>query len=66
MGKPDDSAATPRLSVLVVNFEMDPHSPVLAWQVNVVAALSQRCSKVLVLTHRRGPISSCQRMSSFG
>ncbi|MDO8559766.1 MAG: glycosyltransferase [bacterium] len=49
-----DAATSSSLRLLVVNFEMDECSPVLAWQAGVVNALAQRCAQVLVLTERIG------------
>jgi len=40
--------------LLVVNFAMDRHSPVLAWQHSVVARLAARCERLVVLTERTG------------
>lgn len=46
------------MRLLVVNFEMDPASPVLAWQHKVVLALAPHCEQVVVLTQRAaaGPL----------
>jgi glycosyltransferase involved in cell wall biosynthesis len=40
--------------LLVVNYEMDDASPVLAWQARVVRDLAARCEQVVVLTERAG------------
>ncbi len=42
------------MRVLVVNYEMDDDSPVLAWQAQVVSELARRSDRVAVLTERRG------------
>jgi glycosyltransferase involved in cell wall biosynthesis len=42
------------LRILVVNFEMDERSPVLAWQQAVARALAERCAHVTVLTEHAG------------
>ncbi len=39
------------MNLLVINFEMNPSSQVLSWQVQVAEALAERCDTVLVLTH---------------
>ncbi|MEK6210326.1 MAG: glycosyltransferase family 4 protein [Pseudomonadota bacterium] len=43
------------MDLLLVNFEMDPGSRVLAWQYYVACALAKRCSSVTVLTERLAP-----------
>ena len=40
--------------MLLVNFEMDDASPVLAWQARVARGLAERCDRVVVLTERLG------------
>lgn len=42
------------MRLLVVNFEMDEDSGVLAWQADVVRALARRCEFVFVLTQKLG------------
>ena len=42
------------MNVLVVNFEMDPASGVLAWQYHVARQLARHCRRVVVLTNRIG------------
>lgn len=42
------------LRVLVVNFEMDDRSPVLAWQARVARELAARCERVVVVTEKLG------------
>ena len=53
---PDSPQAGNGLRVLLVNFEMDPHSPVLAWQWKVAERLAARCERVVVLTERAAEI----------
>jgi glycosyltransferase involved in cell wall biosynthesis len=43
-----------RLRLLVVNFQMDERSPVLAWQQAVARELARRCAHVTVLTEHVG------------
>ena len=43
------------MRLLVVNYEMDDGSPVLAWQAGVVRELARRADRVAVLTERAGP-----------
>jgi glycosyltransferase involved in cell wall biosynthesis len=40
------------VNVLLINFVMDPASPVLAWQLTVARELARFCNRVVVLTHR--------------
>jgi glycosyltransferase involved in cell wall biosynthesis len=42
------------LKLLIINFEMDDHSGVLAWQASVARALAARCERVWVLTEKIG------------
>jgi len=42
------------INLLIINFEMDLGSPVLAWQAKVAAELGGRFRRVDVLTHRMG------------
>jgi glycosyltransferase involved in cell wall biosynthesis len=42
------------MNLLIVNFEMDDHGGVLAWQASVARALARSCASVLVLTERVG------------
>lgn len=42
------------MRLLIVNFEMDEDSGVLAWQADVVRALARRCEFVFVLTQKQG------------
>lgn len=42
------------LRVLLVNFEMDDGSAVLAWQARVARELAARCERVVVLTEKLG------------
>src|SRR6185369_6081008 len=42
------------MRLLVVNYEMDDGSPVLAWQAGVVRELARRADRVAVLTERAG------------
>ena len=42
------------MKLLVVTFEMDPESRVLAWQLKVVSEFARTCEKVIVLTERLG------------
>lgn len=42
------------LRLLVINYEMDDYSEVLAWQIRLVRQLSQHCEHVTVLTERIG------------
>jgi glycosyltransferase involved in cell wall biosynthesis len=42
------------LRLLVVNFQMDERSPVLAWQQAVARELARRCAHVTVLTEHAG------------
>src|SRR5450759_2030299 len=39
------------MRLLLINFEMDPSSKVLAWQLRVAEELAARCEQVVVLTH---------------
>jgi glycosyltransferase involved in cell wall biosynthesis len=41
--------------LLLINFAMDPGSPVLGWQQNVARRLAARCDRVVVLTERSAP-----------
>jgi glycosyltransferase involved in cell wall biosynthesis len=43
------------MKLLLVNFVMDPTSPVLAWQHGVATRLAARCERVVVLTERAVP-----------
>lgn len=40
------------MRLLLITFEIDPSSRVLAWQQAVALKLSQKCERVVVLTHR--------------
>lgn len=42
------------MRVLIINFEMDENSPVLAWQAQIACELAQRCEFVTVLTQQPG------------
>ena len=42
------------MRLLVVNYEMDDGSAVLAWQAGVVRELARRADRVAVLTERAG------------
>jgi len=42
------------MRLLIINFEVDEDSPVLAWQAKAARALARRCESVLVLTHKIG------------
>ncbi len=42
------------MRVLIVNYELDDTSPVLAWQGDVVCALAERSEQVVVLTQKLG------------
>lgn len=41
------------MRILVVNFEMDPGSAVLAWQYRVVAKMATHADRIIVLTEKR-------------
>jgi glycosyltransferase involved in cell wall biosynthesis len=41
--------------LLLINFAMDPGSPVLGWQQNVARRLAARCDRVVILTERSAP-----------
>jgi glycosyltransferase involved in cell wall biosynthesis len=40
------------VKLLLINFAMDPNSPVLAWQHSVARQLAARCERLVVLTER--------------
>lgn len=42
------------MRLLIVNYELDDLSPVLAWQAQVTRALAETCEQVVVLTGRKG------------
>jgi glycosyltransferase involved in cell wall biosynthesis len=42
------------MRLLVITFEMDATSPVLAWQASVAVELARRCETLTVLTHKVG------------
>lgn len=42
------------MRLLIVNFELDEASPVLAWQARVACELARHCEKVAVVTERVG------------
>jgi glycosyltransferase involved in cell wall biosynthesis len=42
------------VNLLIINFEMDDRSGVLAWQASVARALARSCASVLVLTDKLG------------
>lgn len=42
------------MRLLLITFELDTHSPALAWQARVAAELGRLCDRVVVLTHRVG------------
>lgn len=42
------------MRLLLITFELDAHSPALAWQARVAAELGRLCDRVVVLTHRVG------------
>jgi glycosyltransferase involved in cell wall biosynthesis len=43
------------LRLLLVNFEMDPHSQVLSWQYRIAVELASHCERVVVVTERWVP-----------
>jgi glycosyltransferase involved in cell wall biosynthesis len=43
------------MKLLLINFTMDPASPVLGWQHRVVTQLAGRCERVVVMTERTVP-----------
>jgi glycosyltransferase involved in cell wall biosynthesis len=48
--------------VLLVNFEMDEDSGVLAWQASVARELAERCELVAVLTRRVGRLTASPKV----
>jgi glycosyltransferase involved in cell wall biosynthesis len=48
--------------ILLVNFEMDEDSGVLAWQANVARELADRCELVVVLTRKAGRFATAPNM----
>ena len=46
------------LRLLVINYEMDDTSPVLAWQASIARELAKLCATVVVLTERQGRFHS--------
>lgn len=42
------------MRLLLINYEMDAESPVLAWQLRVAQELARRCELVVVLTEKQG------------
>jgi glycosyltransferase involved in cell wall biosynthesis len=51
------------MCLLVINYEMDDDSPVLAWQAEVVRMLSVHFQKVIVLTEKKGSIRLPQNVT---
>lgn len=51
------------MRVLLINFEMDVHSPVLPWQARVATALADRCEAVHVLTEKAGSYDARPNMT---
>ena len=50
------------MKLLIVNFEMDTGSSVLAWQHQVAKELAKRCEQVVVLTQRIGAMEQFPNM----
>lgn len=53
------------MRLLIINFEMDPDSKVLAWQLSVALDLANLCEQVVVLTNRSGDFSCPANMSVY-
>jgi glycosyltransferase involved in cell wall biosynthesis len=53
------------MRLLIINFEMDPSSAVLAWQFSVALQLADYCEKVVVLTNRAVNYSWPANMSVY-
>ncbi|MEO6095945.1 MAG: glycosyltransferase family 4 protein [Fibrobacteria bacterium] len=51
------------MKLLIINFEMDDHSGVLAWQASLARALAARCESVWVLTERIGSFAPASNLS---
>ncbi|MES2729053.1 MAG: glycosyltransferase family 4 protein [Pseudomonadota bacterium] len=51
------------MRVLLINFEMDRASPVLAWQARVATALAAQCESVHVLTEKVGSYDAAPNMT---
>jgi glycosyltransferase involved in cell wall biosynthesis len=51
------------MKLLIINFEMDDHSGVLAWQTSMARALAARCESVWVLTERVGTFAPAPNLS---
>lgn len=41
------------MNLLIINYEMDPHSQVLSWQIRVAYALAENFNQIIVLTHKQ-------------
>lgn len=52
------------MNLLIINFEMDDNSGVLAWQASVARALAGRCESVLVLTDRLGRFKAAPNLEA--
>jgi glycosyltransferase involved in cell wall biosynthesis len=46
------------MRLLLINYELDENSGVLAWQADVVRALAKRCQYILILTQKQGVFSA--------
>lgn len=53
------------MRLLIINFEMDPNSKVLAWQLAVALELAKLCEQVVVLTNRTGSFQKPDNMSVY-
>lgn len=59
---PRAATRSSELKLLVVNFQMDERSPVLAWQQAVARELARRCAHVTVLTEHVGAYASAPNL----
>jgi glycosyltransferase involved in cell wall biosynthesis len=50
------------MRLLLITFELDTESPVLAWQARVAAELCRSCERVVVLTHKVGRFEALPNM----
>lgn len=50
------------MRLLLINYEMDPESRVLAWQLSVATELAKQCERVVVLTNKIGSINKPENM----
>jgi len=53
------------MKLLLITFELDPGSQVLAWQLQVALELAKLCKSVVVLTHKAAHTSSPENMRVY-